>query len=475
MNRIGFLLGAGASYPFGVPMMREFYEGFCSFVRSRRHHCWSFVEALRGQSEQEPDLELLISQIEKVRSLRHTLTLVGALTDEVDVKIKIADELRGYLEMYIIDTCERFVHLESRTVMGRLVKFADENSSYIFSTNYDRLIEDAAEFHSVPCADGFEVDGSKPERRWTGQFQEKLKLLKLHGSVNWYEEAGSEQLYRLERGYSLPSHEYLMSHEGKIIQPLMIIPTMEKMIAQRPYAGLLTKFLDALNEIDVLIVIGNSLRDDHLRNCIIERCSDLEVILVNPSAKEQGYILRNPDCTHEISTGVREFLTYGYDYLVRLAGELGEPLERSARRQAVRDIVDELGTTIEASRVIPAEVQAELAKLSSDDAINRLASIRSLSAPLPGTIADVLRSIALNDPDPSLRVAAIDALAELDPTSSVQVLERIATSPGPLMPRLEAALALRSMRSYAPAKEAWERMLEATKGDRDLAVVHADA
>ena len=73
---------------------------------------------------------------------------------------------------------------------------------------------------------------------------------------------------------------------------------------RQPYSGLLTQFSDALKDIDIFVVIGNSLRDDHLRNTVIERAPGLSIILVNPASRDQTGIVGYPKTTHAVPLGI---------------------------------------------------------------------------------------------------------------------------------------------------------------------------
>ena len=310
MANIGFFLGAGASYPFGIPMMRELYTNFVTHIQRTRPHCYSLIERLKNTSNTTLDLEVLISQLDKIRAIRDGLSVLKPDTMPTIPEIELADELRGYLDAYLIEVCERFNVTKVGDFLGAFVKFCHDNDAYVFSTNYDRLIETAAEGLAVPCADGFEQGSHKPESAWTGHVSgtSGVKLIKLHGSVNWYREDGSGAIFRLEKGYSLPSHAYRLTHGDKALRPLMIIPTLEKTVLENPYSALLTVFSDALLQLKVLFVIGNSMRDEHIKNTIGARIEDLEVVLVNPDAAQTGDCVRREQqcaCGPDRDGGVR--------------------------------------------------------------------------------------------------------------------------------------------------------------------------
>ena len=172
MIRIGFLLGAGASYPYGIPMMRELYTGFAEYIAAKRPQCATMMEMLSTGTDSTLDLEALISQLDKIRAVRDGLGVLERNTEQNLLEnLKIADELRGYLDAYLIEVCEQFSRSEVANKLIKFVAFCDSHDANIFSTNYDRLIETASDAISVSCIDGFEQNSNRPESAWLGELK----------------------------------------------------------------------------------------------------------------------------------------------------------------------------------------------------------------------------------------------------------------------------------------------------------------
>ena len=54
---------------------------------------------------------------------------------------------------------------------------------------------------------------------------------KLHGSVTYYGDRDAQKanrFFRLDRGYPLPSPNFRLTREGNALEPLMVLPTLEK-------------------------------------------------------------------------------------------------------------------------------------------------------------------------------------------------------------------------------------------------------
>lgn len=465
MIKVGFLLGAGASFPFGVPMMRQFYEQFVAYIRTTRAHCMPLIERL-ADSTTSPDLEVLIQRLEQVRAMRSALKILGKGGQGIEDQIDLAEELRGYLDMFLIETCEKFDADKVKDKLSRLVQLASEYGARVFTTNYDRLFEVAASSAGLSYSDGFEAHSSRPESKWDGEFSKGLRLIKLHGSVNWYEEEGSKNVFRLERGYSLPSHEYRLTHGARALRPLMIIPTLEKAVLKQPYAGLLTQFSDALNEVDVFVVIGNSLRDDHLRNTVIARMSRLNLVLVNPSSRDQLSIADRPAATHAVPLGIEQFIDFGLEPFRRLLTDLdaspqeGRPAQIAAFAEQLADMADQRqGMSMEDGN--------RLLGLQSGSVERQLAVLTSTDRTVHPLLVDEVRNLALNATDDTVRIAAIDALVDARGPDSAQVLSGIVRASGSLAVRAEAALALQSLgHGGGPAGEVLSRTL-AEVGEQD--------
>lgn len=465
MPKVGFLLGAGASFPFGIPMMRQFYEQFIDYIRTRRPHCLPLAERLTDGTT-IPDLEFLIQRLEQVRGIRSGLDVLGQTVEAIAGDLYLADELRGYLDMFLIETCEQFDQVKVKSKLSKFVQLAHSRDAFVFTTNYDRLIEVAATSIGVPYCDGFEPASSRPESRWNGHFSPGIRLIKLHGSVNWYEEEDSADLFRLERGYSLPSHEYRLTHGARALRPLMIIPTLEKAVLKQPYAGLLIQFSDALKEVDVLVVIGNSLRDDHLRNTVAERARGLNIVLVNPAARDQTGIVGHPEMTHAVPLGFEPFIDVGLEPFARLLDELGQ-MATDGYHLRIASFAAELAALADDTRSMSEGERTQLEMLKTGSIEAKIEVLRSSGQPTHPAIVSEVRALALGAGDDTVRVAAIGALVDARGTDAAEVLGEIVRAQASLPVRAEAALALQSLDGGATA-EIVRRTADAVAGDRTI-------
>ena len=148
----------------------------------------------------------------------------------------------------------------------------------VFTTNYDQVIETYAEETDLDIINGFE-----PYRRlsriWTnmwdsGTDRPPLYLAKMHGSIHWYKDDD----YRIVETGSIADRD--------ADRDIMIAPTEgAKDYNEEPFSALIDRFRATLREVDVLLVIGFSYRDDEIVNIIKERLKNgMALISVSPDA-----------------------------------------------------------------------------------------------------------------------------------------------------------------------------------------------
>lgn len=144
----------------------------------------------------------------------------------------------------------------------------------LITTNYDTLIEDAADSIEYTVMDGFTFS-HRPhfdsdmfewnlvkdiENIKTRELEYKkniINLLKLHGSLTW--ERSEMGIFRKEK--------------GEIVEPIMIFPSSNKYMQsyQEPYFELFTKFQELLKRPNTLLITtGFSFADNHISQMIIQ-------------------------------------------------------------------------------------------------------------------------------------------------------------------------------------------------------------
>lgn len=461
---ITFLLGAGASYPYGIPKMAGFYKDFRDYVGVRYPRHFELLQKFEQEGRHaDPDLETLLSDLQSVLGVASGLSLLQADLTAVTDQLQIARELRGYLDAFVVDTCERFDRDKSARELKSLLDLRQVAPVWLFTTNYDRLIESACDQHSVSYTDGFESQVSQPVADWTGRFGTDIRIAKLHGSVNWYVDDPAGALHRLDRGYSLPAHDFRLVRGDQVLRPLMIIPTLEKEALGEPYIQLAMKFTDVLAETKLLIVAGNSLRDKHIRNYIQGRLDTLHVLLVGPRATQKVNVFGRPDKTHALDAGFSEFLTLGGQALRSLMEDLlhmeesDDVLQNRVQQfmdQTVRNLDDEaiLSTNPELARLVQQAREGSIAA--------RSVAVDSLGDHPHPAVIRVLTSVLETATESPVRVSAVSSLVRLGGTEVIESIGQILIRDVSQDVQMESALALAQLRSSNAAIEWLKRANE---------------
>ncbi len=172
---------------------------------------------------------------------------------------------------------------ENLSYLMPLVKLGDSSDGLTVATlNYDLTVELACRQAHVTADTG--IEHWIEHRRWQWA-REGLRLLKLHGSIDWcWKELPGE------RG-EMPMLTVVQSVEpaSENRAPALVFGARNKLKPNGPFLSLLSEFEDQLRASDDLIVVGYSFRDDHI-NEIIRRWTREDkrhtVTLIDPRAEE---------------------------------------------------------------------------------------------------------------------------------------------------------------------------------------------
>lgn len=259
-QRVGYLLGAGSSYlnGTGYPLALELWDRIKDFITDTKRRDEIQVKLDEGANGLEHALDLLDDGGPVEGPHRH---LVAAAIAEV---FRPLDPSLDYHVEFVRRLAQR-----------------PHPSVKVFNLNYDPLIERAAERARVRLSDGFvghdhaffepavfeerigRIRGTYRSR----QFEETAKpiqLLKLHGSVGWYE-CRTSGIRRCAFASTIPEHT----------KRLMIPPQRRKAsdTMSPPYSALWSTFRGALGQdrvpINRLVCIGYGFADEHV-NTVIE-------------------------------------------------------------------------------------------------------------------------------------------------------------------------------------------------------------
>jgi len=282
-SNVAFLIGAGCSKCAGLPLMAELTEEVRKSNRlgdRTRSILGAAVKAFDGAKA--ANIEDFLSEIVDALAIADRRGTLGATKAEVDldgITCKAEDlrtaigEIKDAIATRIgepggtdISTHERFV----RTVQGTLRSGKIPRPSPVdyFVLNYDTLIEDAMGLAHIPFVDGF-VGGVTGW--WNLKSYEDVsaeaRILKPHGSVDWFSKGTDARPQRLRPGLFLGP---------KPLHHVMIWPASTKYRETQndPYAQILDSMRRKLrpegNQELVLVIMGYSFGDSHINHEIAE-------------------------------------------------------------------------------------------------------------------------------------------------------------------------------------------------------------
>lgn len=140
----------------------------------------------------------------------------------------------------------------------------------VATLNYDRTVELMGERYDVPVNTGIEqwshTGNLSTDQPWTG-----IRLLKLHGSIDW-------TLQPLQRSAERPMPHTLVrlrtSEDGYLTMPAIVFGQRNKLRHDGPFLDLLREFREELRHSSRLVVVGYSFRDDHINKYLADWLND---------------------------------------------------------------------------------------------------------------------------------------------------------------------------------------------------------
>ena len=305
--KIAFFLGAGASVCAGLPTTKTLMDGMlekhknCVFGPILTKYEGNDIEDLYGNINSL--LELTSNKVlaglpaacageqvldigpdwEENEPIMQTDCEEHAFLGTHDSDPSLFEDVFGQLEAlqlsvrnYMFDVIriypKRFMEYEK--MFSRLREFAGNEPMTVVTTNYDMLVEEYCSINNIKVADGFTRGLHSLRGTWPGPFSADgyhIKLVKLHGSLNWHTNSDSKILCESIVG----PHDY--------VHDVFVTPTPnEKNMADAPFNELLRQFDDILGDLDLLIVIGFSFRDETLREMIKKKADgNMRVVCIS--------------------------------------------------------------------------------------------------------------------------------------------------------------------------------------------------
>ena len=175
----------------------------------------------------------------------------------------------------------------------------------IFTLNHDTLIEQSFSKTDVVFADGFYPSFGTEVRFWNPTLLDvdvdKVRVFKLHGSVDWFWASRDEGQQCIERlvavrdGVDLYGIQDEYGHPLTVREkrPVLLIATINKMLqyVSRVYVEFFCRFHSGINESSALIVSGYSFGDKGINWRIrdwLQQNVQRKIIVIDPRVNELG-------------------------------------------------------------------------------------------------------------------------------------------------------------------------------------------
>ena len=455
---IVFVLGAGFSAPFDIPTMKPFLQSFINTAERKYPGLFATLKSHLSKLASESDIESLLSSLNDAERLPNSWPPGVKMSAELDTWAQESRLLKSHLASYIIERCELFDRDRASTLIGPFLARLSTNPTvqqvHLFTTNYDRIIEHVCESQDVSLSDGFGQPIHELVAPWTRDFSDRLRLYKLHGSVTYYvdKESDHEPSYlRLDRGYPLPSPDYRLTRGGHKIEPLMVLPTLEKDALGELYGHLHSLFVESMSRTKLVVTIGTSLRDAQLVSVINYRAPRVVVLLVDTDPDSAA--IRIPSVsTVKLRASADEFLSISSDRLVELVETCAKESDMASIERHVIEYAEGESEEIRHRSAMTVDQRDALGVVVSDDnEACLLVALQHLHGVAQANVVDAVIARSLAPNVDSVRKAAAGCLGVIGSVTAVGALSKIATEdPSPDV-RLEAYLSLQRMEAVEAA------------------------
>lgn len=287
--KVSLFLGAGASAAYGMPTTK-------AFKTQMMKKCGGKQEWVNMLDSCE-DIEEVLTTVMEITSFLKTRG--GRHLESHHPQIKETFKSMKSFENIIKHEVHEAYSWNARynavldSVLGSWLDLIKEfgQDINIFTTNYDRSVEEHCSNLGQPFKDGFEPDRTSDYMRWTGMREDggqyalnmgysvpPVLLFKLHGSLGWkYHASHGPVRVNYEKKSSDPNQRDLL------IYPSMSPKTEE---AAEPYATIFDRFHKRLMSSDACIVVGFSFRDEQIRDKFVEFVRQgKKLVVVSPTGE----------------------------------------------------------------------------------------------------------------------------------------------------------------------------------------------
>lgn len=293
-----FLFGAGASMHAGCKSSKGMLQDLKASITQLPpdHECRSYFSAIYDFIIQSLTYQNALKDPErKLSDLSNVEDFVAVLRQMIDREFIVPGPLVGswnskitswelkrervfqdFLDQIYDRLCNSWTKFEDEKAKELVLPFrtlinSDEAFDLrIFSLNYDLIFERVFNSKEESLVyTGFSQD------RWVGDFEdtnlkEKIKLFKLHGSLDWYFDRDEEEV---------------LQGQNHTVKPLIVFGSGPKIQSYDPFLSLLSAFRSHLREASLFVTVGYSFQDKYINNILIQSLSsevNKQLLVVDP-------------------------------------------------------------------------------------------------------------------------------------------------------------------------------------------------
>jgi hypothetical protein len=288
-------------YEFGKPLYAhmgfqdEYVPKITAFLRVLKGEIDQYFVSNFGRDSNYEDLYYVVDQMDDGISGDLDNPVIQPFTDSLLAKIQSIleeislQEILSETKKYIHDVVWRLLNTEpSSTDYLRTLKEACFDAKLsaidIFTLNHDVVLERLLEKSRIQFTDGFGKKETDDIRYWKPElFQSgtsKVRLFKLHGSVNWFRFRPDGGGWEDELIGSVPLNceiEYARNPAGKTQRaiegrPRLLLGTFNKMLKYTSgiYIELFCQFYNSLRQSKFLVICGYGFGDKGINTQVLE-------------------------------------------------------------------------------------------------------------------------------------------------------------------------------------------------------------
>lgn len=276
--KLVLFVGAGASVELGIPAMRPMAEQFLEHLIDTGVSN-ELLDNIKSQFDNDSfDIENVIEDTTAISTAQQIGSTWG-LSDS-DKRVSEIDIVRMEAEWFVQHICERANPAHAKTLWTPSIRKFSEHEVTVVTTNYDRSIEITATSLGIELHDGFDSFADRRYAEWKGfHGVSGAKLLKLHGSTDWYR-TGDLKTYKLHHPMPLFG-DVTVQVDDLALTHAIVLPSREKVCNEMPFQRLAFEFAKSIDQADVAVFLGTSLRDPHILSLCSECADRVPTIIVS--------------------------------------------------------------------------------------------------------------------------------------------------------------------------------------------------